>query len=122
MIGAILPASAGSHSPIDIEPLALMLTAQMTGAAPEPAQAPPDIAALTVSFSRARTHYQACRYSQLINYLPRLLGQLDAASCSLDGDDKLRTHALSADAYHVTPGSCSRWVTTAWPISPPAAA
>ena len=47
MIGAILPASAGSHSPIDIEPLALMLTAQMADAAPEPAQAPPDIAALT---------------------------------------------------------------------------
>jgi hypothetical protein len=33
---ALLPAPAGTHSPPDTEPLALALTAQMTGAAPEP--------------------------------------------------------------------------------------
>jgi len=102
MASAILPASAGSRSPVDIEPLAL--TAQMTGASPEPSQEPPDITALTGDVSRARKHYQACRYSELIGHLPRLLGQLDAACRFLDGDDKLCAYALSADAYHVAAG------------------
>ena len=104
MVGAFLPASESTHSPRDIQPLTLILTAQMTCAAPGPAQAPPDIAALTLSVTRARSHYQACRYSELISYLPRLLSQLDAACSSLDGDDQLRAHALSADAYHVAAG------------------
>jgi transcriptional regulator with XRE-family HTH domain len=104
MVGSILPASAGTRSPIDIEPLALVLTAQMTGASPEPSQEPSDIAALAGNVSRARKHYQACRYAELVSHLPRLLGQLDAACCLLDGDDKLRADALSADAYHVAAG------------------
>jgi tetratricopeptide (TPR) repeat protein len=102
--GAILPASAETHSPIDIEALALMLTAHMTDALPEPSQEPPDIAALARNVSRARKHYQACRYAELVSHLPRLLGQLDAACHFLDGDDKLRAYALSADAYHVAAG------------------
>ena len=76
----------------------------MTGAAPEPAQEPPGISALTLSVTRARTHYQACRYAELITRLPRLLAQLDAACGSLDGDGKLRVYALSADAYHLAAG------------------
>lgn len=104
MAGAILPASAGTRSPVDIEPLALALTAQMTGASPEPTQEQPNIAALAGDVNRARKHYQACRYSELISYLPRLLDQLDAACRFLDGDDKLRAYALSADAYHVAAG------------------
>ena len=104
MASAILPASAGTRSPVDIEPLALALTAQMTGASPEPSPEPPDIAALAGDVSRARKHYQACRYAELISRLPRLLGQLDAACCFLDGDNKLRAYALSADANHVAAG------------------
>ena len=104
MASAILPASAGTRSAVDIEPLALALTAQMTGASPEPAQELPDITALASNVSRARKHYQACRYSELISGLPRLLGQLDAASCFLDGENRLRAYALSADAYHVAAG------------------
>ena len=101
---ALLPATAGTHSPLDTEPLALALIAQMTGAAPEPIHEPPSIAALTLSVTRSRQHYQACRYAQLIPRLPRLLAQLDAACGSLDGDDKLRAYALAADAYHLTAG------------------
>ena len=101
---ALLPAPAGPRPPLDTKPLALALTAQMTGAAPDPAQEPPGIAALTLSVSRARAHYQACRYAELITRLPRLLAHLDTACGSLDGDDKLRAYALSADAYHLAAG------------------
>ena len=101
---ALLPASPGPRPPLGTEPLALALTAQMTGTAPEPIQEPPDIAALALSVTRARTHYQACRYSELIARLPRLLAQLDAACDSLGGDRKLRAYALAADAYHLAAG------------------
>ncbi len=101
---ALLPAPAGTRPPLDTEPLALALTVQMTGTVPEPTQEPPGIPVLTLSVARARTHYQACRYSELITRLPRLLAQLDAACGSLGGDDKLRAYALAADAYHFAAG------------------
>jgi len=101
---ALLAIPSGTRPPLDTEPLALALTAQMTGIAPEPAQEPPNIAALTLSVTRARAHYQACRYAELITRLPRLLAQLDAACNFLDGDDKLRAYTLAADAYHLTAG------------------
>ena len=104
MASTFLPAPAGSKSPVDVEPLALLLTAQMTGTLPESPQPPPGIADLTLSVSCARKQYQACRYSELISYLPGLLGQLDAACHSLAGDHKLRVYALAADAYHVAAG------------------
>jgi len=101
---ALLPAAAGTHSPLDTEPLALALTAQMTGIASEPSHEPPGIAALTLSVTRARTHYQACRYAELITRLPRLLAQLEAACSALDGDGRLRAYALAAGAYHLAAG------------------
>lgn len=101
---ALLPAPPGPRPPLDTEPLALALTSQMTGIAPGPTEEPPGISALTLSVTRARTHYQACRYAELITRLPRLLAQLDAACGSLDGDGKLRAYALSADAYHLAAG------------------
>jgi len=101
---ALLPAPAGTRPLLDTEPLALALTAQMTGTTPEPTPEPPGIAALTLSVTRARTHYQACRYAELISRLPGLLAQLDAACGSLDGDDKLRAYALAADTYHLAAG------------------
>lgn len=101
---AFLPPLARTRPQTGIEPLALMLTAQMTGAAPEPSQIPPGVTVLAMGVSRARKQYQACRYSELISQLPGLLSQLDAACASLDGDDKLRAYALSADAYHFAAG------------------
>ena len=97
LAGAMLPGAAAS-SATSIEPLVLMLT----GTAPEPPAAPPDLTGLALSVARARKDYQACRYAELINRLPRLLSQLDTACRCLTGDDKLRACALSADAYHVT--------------------
>ncbi len=101
---ALLPVPPSTRPPLDTEPLALALITQMTGAASEPTQEPPAMAALTLSVTRARAQYQACRYAELITRLPRLLAQLDAACSSLDGDRKLRGYALAADAYHLAAG------------------
>jgi hypothetical protein len=88
----------------------------MTGAAPEPTQEPPGIAALTLSVTRARTYYQACRYAELITRLPRQVAQLNGARSALEGDDKLRAYALTPPTPTTSPpGSCSRPATTAWP-------
>jgi hypothetical protein len=61
MASTFLPAPAGSKSPVDVEPLAHLLTAQMTGTLPESPQPPPGITDLTLSVSCARKQYQACR-------------------------------------------------------------
>jgi hypothetical protein len=95
----MLPSAAAASPAASIEPLVLMLT----GTAPEPPAASPDLTGLALSVARARKDYQACRYVELISRLPRLLSQLDTACC-LGGDDKLRACALSADAYHVAAG------------------
>ena len=101
---ALLPAAASPRPPLDTEPLTVALTSQMTGTTPVLTQEPPGIAALTLSVTRARTHYQACRYAELITRLARLFAQLDAACSALEGDDKLRAYALAADAYHIAAG------------------
>jgi hypothetical protein len=94
----------------------------MTGGSPEPSQEPSNIAALVGNVSHTRKHYQACRYSELIRRLPCLLGRLDAACSFLDGEDKIRAYALSADAYHVAAGFLLKLATTVWPTWPPIAA
>jgi hypothetical protein len=76
----------------------------LTGTAPEPPAASPDLTGLVLSVARARKDYQACRYAELLSRLPRLLSQLDTACHRLTGDDRLRACALSADAYHVAAG------------------
>ena len=101
---ALLPAPVGTRPLLDTEPLALALTAQMTGTTPELTQEPPGIPALTLSVTCARARYQACCYAELIARLPGLLAQLDAACAALDSDNKLRAYALAADAYHLAAG------------------
>lgn len=93
-----------SDSPglVRAEPLAPILT----GHAQEPATADtaPDVAALAAAVNRARSEYQACRYSSLLKCLPGLLARLHTAALALDGDERLRVHTLSADAHHVAAG------------------
>jgi hypothetical protein len=103
MLGAML-ASDPDHSLVDADPLAAVLIGHPAGTAAGRIDTPPDVAALAETVSRARRDYQACRYSELIKYLPALLAQLHAASIALDGDEQLRVHALSADAHHVAAG------------------
>ena len=102
VIDALLPTRAAA-SPPDAGPLALVLTAQMTRTTPEQAEAP-DLTILSRSVSRARSQYQACRYSELVSQLPALLADLRVACVTLTGDGRRQASALSADAYHVTAG------------------
>jgi len=103
MLGAML-ASDPDGNVVDAEPLAAVLIGHAAGTAAGRTDTPADLAALAAAVSRARHDYQACRYSELIKYLPDLLAQLHAASIALDGDTRLRVHALSADAHHVAAG------------------
>lgn len=57
--------------------------------------------ALARAVADAKRTYQACHYTDVMSQLPTLLSALQSACVSLDGDDRLRAHALSADAYHV---------------------
>lgn len=102
VVDALLPAHADAPPP-DIGPLALMLTTPMSGTALGHTEAP-DLTALTRGVSRARSQYQACRYSELLSQLPALLADLQAARATLAGDAKRHASALAADAYHVTAG------------------
>src|SRR5580700_1962451 len=85
IVDALLPTRAAAPPAADTGPLALMLTAQMTGTAPEPAEAC-DLTTLSSSVSRARSQYQACRYAELVSQLPALLAGLHAACVTLAGD------------------------------------
>jgi transcriptional regulator with XRE-family HTH domain len=80
LAGALLPGATGTSPATGIESLVLMLT----GASPESSATPPDLRGLTLSVTRA--------------------SQLDTARRCLDGDNRRRACALSADAYHVAAG------------------
>jgi transcriptional regulator with XRE-family HTH domain len=100
--GTMLDAIPRPGAAIDAGSLAPVLTGHPADFAV--ARTQPSIAALTADATAARRHYQACRYSELTSQLPTLLAQLHAACASLDGEDRLRAYALSADAHHVAAG------------------
>jgi hypothetical protein len=100
IVDAILPPPAGSAA--DTEHLALLLTATHGGAPGE--TAPAGLPTPAHAVTRARLRYQACRYTELVSELPGLLGRLDTACRTLDGDEQLRACTLAADTYHVTAG------------------
>lgn len=104
---ATLHAMFGEANPdtpmLRAEPFAPVLAAQ-PGAVGEATSHPPDIRALALAVDNARQQYQDCRYSGLIKTLPNLLARLHAACLGLDGDDRSRAFALSADAHHVAAG------------------
>jgi hypothetical protein len=89
---------------LDAGPLVSILAGHVADTELEQPGPPPDIAALAAAVNQARCLYQACRYSDLISHLPRLLVWLNGASRSLDGEAKSRVFMLSADAYHVAAG------------------
>ncbi|MFC7590396.1 XRE family transcriptional regulator [Nonomuraea antimicrobica] len=94
MIGDPAPAEAKD---LNIENLATALVDYST-----PADGPIDLESLVSAVSTAKRNYQACRYTQVTDALPVLLRKLRAACALLHGDDRLRAHALTAEAYHVT--------------------
>jgi hypothetical protein len=103
LLRAITDAAPGETS-LDAEPLASALAGHPDGTGLEQPGPPADVAALPAAVSDARRQYQACRYSELIKDLPRLLARLHAACQSLDDEAASRAFGLSADAYHVAAG------------------
>ena len=57
--------------------------------------------ALTTAVANAKRAYQACRYTEVMSQMPRLLPVLQATCDHLDSDAKSRAYALSAEAHHV---------------------
>ncbi|MEU8252041.1 helix-turn-helix domain-containing protein [Nonomuraea sp. NPDC048916] len=98
LFSAVLaPRETTRTADLDIEKIAATLVDYST-----PTGGPIDLESLTHAISAAKRNYQACRYAQVTAKLPALLRKLRAACTSLHGDDRLRAHALSAEAYHVT--------------------
>ncbi|MGP4103290.1 helix-turn-helix domain-containing protein [Nonomuraea sp. KM90] len=62
---------------------------------------PVDLPSLACAVGTAKRNYQACRYSQVISGLPRLVRDLRTACAVLDGDAQLQAHALAAETHHV---------------------
>jgi len=102
IVSAMLDGVPGPGAPVDAEPLAPILAGHPDGTAS--VETAPDIAVLTAAATSARRQYQACRYSELTKHLPGLISRLHAACVSLDGEDRLRAYALSADVHHVAAG------------------
>ncbi|GAB3140811.1 helix-turn-helix transcriptional regulator [Microbispora hainanensis] len=61
----------------------------------------PELSQLAAAVARAKRTYQACRYSEVAAMLPALIRSLRLACATLDGDARLKAHALSAEAHHV---------------------
>ncbi|MEU6425620.1 helix-turn-helix transcriptional regulator [Microbispora sp. NPDC046973] len=61
----------------------------------------PELSQLASAVARAKRTYQACRYSEVAAMLPALIRSLRLACATLDGDARLKAHALSAEAHHV---------------------
>jgi Helix-turn-helix domain len=104
IFSAMLTGTTRATPAVDAEPLAPALTGHPADTAPATLDPPPDLAALTAAVDSARREYQACHYSGLIKHLPGLLARLHTACTTLDGEARLRSYALSADAHHVAAG------------------
>lgn len=64
--------------------------------------APRDLAQAGRAVAAAKRGYQAGQYPDVLATLPALLAGLRDLEVASDGDEKLRSCALAADAYHVT--------------------
>ncbi len=82
---------------LDIERIAAVLVDYTA-----PADNVTNLDALADAVAAAKSNYQACHYGRVTANLPALLRKLRAACTALDGDDRLRAQALTAEAYHVT--------------------
>jgi hypothetical protein len=59
------------------------------------------LVAFHAAVADAKRAYQACQYANLAAGLPQLLTNLNAATETWSGDDRLVAYALSAEAHHV---------------------
>src|SRR5712691_3962477 len=100
LFGAVLAGPDRSGSSAAIEEFAGALAAYAPDSATSNAAAP-DLAALRRAVAVAKRDYQACRYNDVIGYMPRLLTGVRAAQGRLSGDRLSHAAALSAEAHHV---------------------
>jgi len=101
LFGAVLASTNRSGPTAATEAFAGALAAYAADSKPSETEATPDLAALGRAVAMAKRDYQACRYADVIDYMPRLLTGTRIANGRLSGDRLCRAAALSADAHHV---------------------
>jgi transcriptional regulator with XRE-family HTH domain len=99
VVGAILADTAAGTRPLwGAEAFA---TALVTPESVPAAAQPTDLPTLATAVANTKRAYQSCQYTEVMSQIPTLLPILQATRDHLDGDNRLRAYALSADAYHV---------------------
>src|ERR1039458_8036725 len=101
LFGAVLADPIRSGPADAIESFAAVLAAYAPDTAGSTLDEPPDLPSLAAAVARAKRDYQACRYSEVTENLPALLGRLQAACAVLDGEARSQAYTLSAEAHHV---------------------
>ena len=101
LFGAVLADPTRSGPADAIESFAAVLAAYAPDTAGSALDEPPDLLSLAAAVGRAKRDYQACRYSEVTEHLPALLGRLKAACAVLDGEARSQAYTLSAEAHHV---------------------
>jgi transcriptional regulator with XRE-family HTH domain len=81
----------------NVDPLAILTHNALGGSVGRPQT----LDAFRSAVAAAKRAYQACRYADLANSLPELLGNLSAAIEDWTGDERLAAYSLSAEAHHV---------------------
>ncbi|MGH3222584.1 MAG: XRE family transcriptional regulator [Streptosporangiaceae bacterium] len=101
LFGAVLADPIRSGHADAIESFAAALASYAPDAAGSTLDEPPDLPSLAAAVARAKRDYQACRYSDVTEHLPALLGRLQVAYAVLDGEARSQAYTLSAEAHHV---------------------
>ena len=101
LFGAVLAEPIRSGQADAIESFAAVLAAYAPDTAGSTQDEPPDLPSLAAAVARAKRDYQACRYSEVTENLPPLLGRLQSACAVLDGEARSQAYTLSAEAHHV---------------------
>jgi transcriptional regulator with XRE-family HTH domain len=98
LFGAVVASAAPSGPLSAIDAFAAVLADPRSAGSQETLA---DLNALNTAVATAKRSYQSCRYTEVIKTLPALLSQVQAACSAQAGDDRLKAHALSAEAHHV---------------------
>jgi hypothetical protein len=101
LFGAVLADPIRSGPADAIESFAAVLAAYAPDTAGSTLDESPDLPSLAAALARAKRDYQACRYSEVTENLPALLGRLQSACPVLDGEARSQAYTLSAEAHHV---------------------
>jgi transcriptional regulator with XRE-family HTH domain len=101
LFGAVLADPTRSGQADAIESFAAVLAVYAPDTAGSTLDEPPDLPSLAAAVARAKRDYQACRYSEVTDNLPALLGRLQSACAVLDGEARSQAYTLSAEAHHV---------------------